>query len=526
MQEKEEKLIIDLSCSGGIADIAYPEEEDGIITHPEFQVLGGDTQCADGFVNPLIYPGIAIPDNDDKTDIGTGDFYVAAQVDNSLYKVYLLSHSDSNIYELESFTDTSLTLKHSVTGKVGRDLEMYTVNGEKRIFYAYTDDVAGTGDIGIWDMDATYNDTWLSGSCSGGSTTGSNGLVMRVADNGYMYVLDGAMVHKIDGTIDGGTSGTATMNVLVFPATFQLIDALDLRGALWITLMQSNRDLREDQTEMYSVQGGVYVWDRESTRISIQDFIPIQGAREIRNIFAFRGVPACFTLSVDGFTELRIYNGNEFKTVRKMGRDAYPNIQDGVVVIGDRIVWYGNDGVIYVYGRTTIEGADSLYKIGRIYRGEGADATFIKKAGAFIRVGGDEKESYYLSYETDGGEYFKRWKSYDPNSLTNISDGHYSLVKMIPKLSRIKSITVFTPSIQGIDLTDKSTKIDIDVYINQSTEYIKSLHVTNKDLARGYAFFPLDIANVNSIQIRTRILASYAKVMYAEVVYTYSRKLI
>ena len=73
---------------------------------------------------------------------------------------------------------------------------------------------------------------------------------------------------------------------------------------------------------------GVYIWDRQSTQINMSDYIPIDGVREVRNIFSFKGIPYCFTVSSNRYTQLRRYNGNEFEVVKEFGAEDYPRFSD------------------------------------------------------------------------------------------------------------------------------------------------------------------------------------------------------
>lgn len=528
------KLIIDLSCKGGIAPRYYGDRYSSV-SHPELRIIGRDDQYADGFVNPISKVGYLRPANNSAKDLtgATPTAYIASTiVDTENTDGYFWERGE-NLYKIDSYTDTGLTSVRTVSGATGTDLEIYTVNGVRKLFYAYRK--TGGGNIGIYDFSSTYDDTWLSATCSGGSTLGATtNTRMIVADNGYMYVLDGASVHKIDGTTDGGTNGTATMNVLTFPASFQLIDALDLRGKLWIALMRNNRDIYYgDNVSLVSVPSGVYVWDRQSTTVNMTDFIPIEGIREVRCIFSFRGVPACFTVSSDRYTQLRIFNGRSFEVVRELGPTDYPRFPDSIHLTAGGISWLANNGTFYYYGKILPQLEDGLYKIGELTFGgtsiTGHAILGINSQESGISGGNTTGEAYYIfisgyfdgNFERKGKKWYPHINGLSSLTIYPHSGTIYTMVKALPKLSTVKGITLFCPP---IDTSGTGKLVDIDVYFNQSTSSWGTITFTRDDAARGYKYFPVGQRGVNFIQLgftySSSISLSYCPTFsYAEVEY-------
>src|SRR3990167_7225649 len=295
------QTIIDLSGKGGLAPRFYGDIP---LASANWQLrhLGADDMYADGIVNPIAKFGYLGPANNTTKAITSNPSAVIGStiVDTINSKAYFWEYA-TKLHELDDLTDVALDVNRTVTGATGTDLEIYTINGARRLFYAYQK--SGGGNIGIWDFASTYDDTWLSATVSGAFNTGATtDTKMIVEDNGIMYILNGTSIAKVDGTTAGGTNGTATANVILFPATFQITDGLDFGGKLWVGLMQSTRSIWggiSSSTYAYNTLCGVYIWDRKSAISDFTNFVPITGIREIRNIFSFQNTIWCFTVSVD-----------------------------------------------------------------------------------------------------------------------------------------------------------------------------------------------------------------------------------
>lgn len=523
------ELIVDLSGIGGLApryygDLPYSSSNQAL------RIIGSENQYAKGVVNPIAKLGYLSPANGTFTAT-TGDVTTVcgASIADSVNSKGYFFERGTKMLEIDSFTDLALTANRTIASATGSDLEIYSVNGARKLFYSYQK--ASGGDIGIYDFASTYNDTWLSATCTSGFLLGpTNNHKMIVADNGFMYILDGSALHKIDGTTGGGVNGTATNNVLLFPAFFQLIDGIDHRGKIFIAMMQSSRDLYFGTTNvsLVSEKCGVYVWDRQSTTVTMSDYIPIDGIREIRNIFSFRGVPHCFTVSSSRYTQLRRYNGNEFEVIKEFSFEDYPRFPDSVHVNGDLIIWLGNSGEIHTYGKIHSSLPEQTYEIGDM-----SGISGFSYGGALLGINASEStsaglsttpEGYYLSIKTSTGD-IKKWYPHaqSPASTTqNPATGNfYTLVKQLPKLSLVNGVTIFYPP---ISTSGSTAAMYLDIYLNQSSTTWGQITLTRDDAARGWKYIPIGQANVNSIQlgitwntssgISFAITPSYAKIDY------------
>lgn len=283
--------VIDLSGIGGLTDRYYGDlPYSSSVSSKYEQLLGADNQYAEGFVNPISHVGQLSPVSNTFVTITPSPtaMICATIIDTVNLKPYFLDQGE-HLYATADLTSNGAVATTIITsqidGATGTDLEIYTVNGIRRLFYSYRK--SGGGNIGIYDFTYPYDigldADWLSTAVSGTTYLGAtNNHRMIVADNGYMYVLDGSTLHKIDGTTGGGANGTLTANVLLFPAIFQLVDAIDLRGKMWIGLIRSTDDL-STISNSYNFEDycGVYVWDRSTTGTNFEDFIPISGVKEL-----------------------------------------------------------------------------------------------------------------------------------------------------------------------------------------------------------------------------------------------------
>ncbi|HEC65257.1 MAG TPA: hypothetical protein ENI23_08185 [bacterium] len=502
------KITIDLSGIGGLGPRFYGEKQRS--TRINMKRIGKDTMYADGTVNPIRELGYLGPASNTTGAIASGPSAVIGSTITDLITVpgtpkgYFFERG-TKLHELNSFTTVTLNtgddFAHTISGATGTDLEIYTVNNVRKMFYSYQK--SGGGNIGIWDFASTFDDDWLENAAASGFKTGATADVrMIVADNGFMYILDGASVHKIDGGATGGANGTATQNVLIFPSPFQCVDAIDLRGKMWIATIKSTTSIYQATASLGTVSNfcGVYIWDRKSTQVNFTDFIPIDAVREIRSIFVFGGVPHCFTISNANYTQLRRWNGTEFKVVRELPRNAFPEFHDSIHVAEEVVYWFGYDGKHYAYGKSDPLLDPAVYRIGDLTSHVTAEKTFTY-GGAIL--GAEIADLQFITSIVDSGPNYllKRWY---PHSNTAIAafphtGNFYSLVKSIPPMSTVKSITLVWP--KTASSASSTTELTAKLYFNGSATSWGSTTVTRNDGREGYKYIKVGERYVHSIQI-------------------------
>ena len=405
------------------------------------------------------------------------------------------------------------------------DFIEYQVNGEPKIFFSKGNalNTNPINDIGIADLDfSNIDEDWLSTTPVGYSPSilVPQGRTMFIlSDNGFLYVLNGNKVHKIDGGLTGGTNGTVTDSVLQFLGTDEnaityIQDGIDLRGKMWIGIhINSYFDTRVTDISIKSMPMfvGIYVWNRSSTSASMQDFIPIIGVKELKSMHTFQGQPSCFTMSVDGYTQFRVWNGSEFKVVQTLGQNAYPVYRKhSVYEEGDRIWWFGNDGKIYCYGKIEVGLENALYIMGdmslnvtngQTYSGSGV---MIPANATETVTSGNQAQplAFYLSYKDTGGNHLRKWYPYSTETVASVAQtGHignvYTLVKYIPDMSTVKYVDIrCAPT--GTGTTEIAT---IKYYFNGSATASITKTITKDQASRGYIRHDLNKPYVNAIQM-------------------------
>lgn len=510
-------ITISLAGDGGITqrrpDI-YPNHEDRTII-----MSGNDNQYADGIVNPIPRLGYLSPATAEVIDATVGnslELIGSTIVDSITSSLYFLERG-SKLWRRSQLTATPkrFEVKNEVPGTTGTDLEYFTLAGVRHLFYAFKNASTSAG-IGTYNTSTgVLNNTWnydasISG-VTGSLEFGNSELKMTTADNGFMYIIDTNSVHKVAGGTDDGTYGTITANVLLFPASYRLIDSIDANGFMWFSLMQTSEQSSATNNVFFmDAKAGVYIWNRSTTTAdNPADYIPITGVLDIKSIHAFQGGIICFTISATQKTQLRVYNNQEFVVVEELELNARPEFHDAVNNTGDRIVWQGKDGKFYSYGKLTPRGENILLKLGDMSRASvvGTGETY-GGSGAILghtRRGGDEH--YYISVKSNNYAVLVKFPPFGLDSEqggwgTVLDGDYYSLVKQLPKTSYLEEITIFFPAqpLVGV-ITSTLAIMDVDIYINNSSTTIKTVTLTGNDRLKGYKRILVGQHGVNNYQL-------------------------
>lgn len=455
---------------------------------------------------------------------------IAAILSSSLYDSlnddFYFSERGQSIFRGDTLDDTALTsvLNLGATGTPQiMDLEIYQINAVRKLFYLY--ETGGNMEIGIATLPfASNNNTWLTGTTSGAFTNAiTNDGFIRVADNGYAYIFQDNNIHKIDGTSVGGTNGTVVANVLNFPAFFQVIDAYDYRGNMYIGIQQNIEGVLNSGITVRTNSNtcGVYIWDRQSTVISTRDYIPLEGVKQIRKIYVSpTGDLRLHVINSENISEIRKYNGSTFIPVEEVGYKAHPQFHDSQTNIGGLTVWLGSNGNIYAHGKITPFDNEALYKIGNapetvsssglatgaiLFGGANTDST----SAGFKAY----KTGLYISYADSAATtiLLKAWDLYGTGAdgLTALQEQGdvYTPVKFLPMLSTVNYIDIYMFPVATSGSTVVGT---VKIYFNQSSTAWASKTITRDQAARGYFTIDVDKQYVNSVQIEIEFSSSTA----------------
>lgn len=501
-------LQIDLSGKNGLA----PNHFAGFSSdtaQPNLVYEAKDGQVAGGVYNPFRQPGYLSPANNTfeaLTGLSTtviGSTIYDANTDND--DTYFAERG-TQLWQLTAFDDTSFASIRTISGAIITDLEIYTVNGVKKLFYAYNK--SGGGNIGMVDLPATtFNDTWLSATATGGATLSADGDIFMVSgDDGYLYIFDKYEVHKLDGTTSGGTNATLHGDALVFPTHYVSTDALDYRGNMWIAMQTDGVNPNNTGSFIPSICG-VYLWDRLTTASRMRDFIPVRGVRNIRKIYlGHDDTVRLICITIDRRVVIKKFNGTSFNTIHELGMSAYPNYRDSVATHSNYTTWLGADGVLYANGVAPTSTSEGIFKIGDLATASITTGAIVPQYANTSTSSLKNSTGLILNYVASGTSLAKRWVMHGigtspigSNNLTQNTGSVYTPVKLMPPLSTVNKIVIYMAPGATSGTT---TRGSIAIYFNQSTTAWATKTITSADIAKGYFEIEVNKSYINSVQFK------------------------
>ena len=381
--------------------------------------------------------------------------------------------------------------------------------------------------VGVSNLDGTFSNgshvTWLANNTVNGPVGAfthelpGDYAFMRVADNGFGYIFAGNRVHKIDGTTLGGDTGIATKDVLLFPDSFEITDAIDYRSNMFIGVHSYGINNPASTNRNFVGKCGVFVWNKISTQFSNSDFIELPGVREIRKIYISPDqLIKIITINDNGLTELREFGYNDsggvvYRQTATLGIGAFPQVPDGLTSAGDKVVWLGNDGTVYSEKGGAIVKIHEVKAITNTESGTRSNIT----AGALLYGSLPEtadngfrttKQAIVMSYNNAG---INNQKIY-PFDIKTGANGNqtphqgdvYTGVTYIPITSNARRIRIYNAPTSTGGTTVIAT---LKIYFNQSTSATMpngmTKSVTLDDAKRGYIDLSINKPNVHAIQI-------------------------
>lgn len=485
----------------------------------EFLRLGPQGSYADGAIDPLLDLGILSPGATQLTDptnvavLGSGKRIQnwAPWIDGST-QYYFGIENGVQLQKIDTSTNTldspnfgaDIAAHGGHATPIGQDIVIYQKNGSRKVFYAWADNT--DGDVGTIDTDGTNQEDDFMSTSGGNDPTGAIAstalfddsafpIILEAADNNFLYMFQKNIVHKFDGTTNGGAQGIFSGTVVDLPFDWIIKDARDGKSKMWIMAQQSASGSFISGAQS---KAGVYVWDRVSTVVKFDDFIPIVGASHVDSLFFHDGIPHCFTRSTEvnvtsqPIAELRKYNGREFEVVRQVGLNNFP-YRRGVFPFRGMIGWTGqqnggtNTGGAYAYGKPYGELSEGLYNI--------SDIATMDTLGAVIKA---NQQDYYLSYLEGSTARLKVW-SPDKDTQTSTNAFFKTLVYDLPKLARVTGVTVFW---QPLASAGAAINLAVSVYKNMATTASKTFNIGyDTDGTKGWFYQPIGTDNWNQIQI-------------------------
>lgn len=355
--------------------------------------------------------------------------------------------------------------------------------------------------------------------------TTSGNVFMRVADNGFLYLFNGNVVNRFDGTVlTGGTNGTNYANVFVFPGYFTITDAVDYRENLYMVIHQATVDTTALVQKNFSTPCGVVIWDRNEGAADAADYAPLEGVKMIHRIYvAPNGSLRIITESSNRLIQIRQYNGSGFDIIRELGIGAYPQYHDSITNAGNLTIWGGVDGAIYAYGPVdptttyayaTVAAAknEALAKIGQMKAYSSGDPAAVLTAMGALYYGSENTFSGSTGYRTDrqgltiafndSSLETKKFYPFDKGTINSVAQqslacNAYTPVVPLPYASTVHAINFMHGTGSS---TGGTTQATVSIYFNGSVTPWASKTFTQDDISRGFKRVYVGKPWVQSIQ--------------------------
>lgn len=464
--------------------------------------------------NRLIY--IVLTNNTDQTEIADGDLVIGGAADATSDRTFQIPFTDVNALNIVgAYSDGEMSVNTTNHTHIYNDSNTFGSDIlSKRSETGYGLQV-GYSDIPVSSLDSSRS-SWMASQAINGFIQSLSGdyAFMRTADNGYAYVFADNHVHKIDGNTTGGTTGSATKDVVLFPDYFRITDAVDYRSRMYIAVHQYPVSVADTSLNTYTGKCGLYVWNRISTQLGGADYIELPGVREIKKIYVSPdGNLKLITIADNGLTQLREFGYNDsggvvFPVFKTLGIGAYPQFPDGLTTAGDKVTWLANDGNIYC------EKAKTVTKIFQVKTPGATTATLESNisSGILFYGNGDEtadsgyrsnKQALTFSYLDGATHYVKKIYPFDLKDGSNSTQAQhqgdvYTGVTLLPMHSVLRSVRVYNAPTTSVGTTVVAT---VKLYFNQSSTASMTKTITQSEAKRGYVDFSINKPYIHAVQV-------------------------
>jgi hypothetical protein len=280
----------------------------------------------------------------------------------------------TKVHQLTISTNTftnNATFPHTISAHGGhnsvdgQDVALYYIGTTKYLFYSWNDNT--DGDIGRYDLSATFDDDYMSMVPAGAAAlTSTNPRPMIVGDDNKLYTANGNKVASFDGQT--GANGTFNANALDLPSDYVITSFSKLPNYLVIFAYKSS-------AVGAAAVGGANTFTRSESTAFIWDYVSDSFTRAydldgnyVAGGFKYQNTVGCFVqgntpeLGSSKQSRLMLFDGSKFVPKFRF-RQNVPQ-WGGVEVISDTIYWLAgiNNGnsVIYQYG-SPYEGMDNKF---------------------------------------------------------------------------------------------------------------------------------------------------------------------
>lgn len=240
--------------------------------------------------------------------------------------------------KLQKFSSTAVTNtgawphtidKGAVTGEDGEDVAYYQGN----LYYTYNHS-GSVGDIGKYDLNATFDDDWGSTVPTGMGALSSNPHPMVAGGDDILYIANGNGLGTYNG--DTNTLNTAALDL---PTNSVVVDVVWNADRVWAATNRPNTSGTNKNT------ASIYIWDGSAT--SWETEVKVMGT--LGALFVKNGTVFCFyqDVSSSGGYKLGYVNGGAISDLANFTGSLPLYYQ--VSEFKDFIIWISN-GLVWAFG--------------------------------------------------------------------------------------------------------------------------------------------------------------------------------
>jgi len=247
----------------------------------------------------------------------------------------------------------SITAHAGHNTPVGEDIIIYNQGGTDYAFYSWSDNT--DGDVGRFNLDATFDDDYMSTVPSGGAVLSTKNYHPMIVALNRLFIGDGNKLHQLINTTYSASKLELPTGYII--TSFSLLDSY--------LIIYAHRQ-RGTTVERFNATAFIWdfvspTWDRE---IPLDDEYVYCG-------FTWKGIPGCITSGTknlysfaSNLTKLKLFDGQKFNIVEAIKEHIIP-VKNGVTTNENYLLFMASDAVsstIFCYGSPNPDIAPTLIK--------------------------------------------------------------------------------------------------------------------------------------------------------------------
>lgn len=387
-------------------------------------LMGGDGFLYNLGVNPYNRPGYLIqgplPVNVPNASLIDAVLKNGAGNGNMAYPI-----GGTKLHEISATTgavSNTATFPHTITAHMGHntvdgsDSVIYYAGGTKYLFYSWVDNT--DGDIGRWDLSATFDDDFMTTVPSGASATGFQNTTLKtipliVGDDNILYAGNGRYVAAYNGNL-----GTPTINyqALDLPSDYIITSFAKLKNFL---VIYAYKGATNSGGTFFKTETTAFFWDYTSDSFTYAFNLP---GNYVNGGFIYKNTVGCFVFGENyGFTnshqnKMLIFNGDKFDVIK-----TYPTNGSGITIPGhggvevfDDVIQWNANGYIYQYSSPINGVAEGSLNVLSKVSGGSSGGGMLKAFNVsiiFASAGTGTNGGLQSFFSTSGNAYPAEWRT-------------------------------------------------------------------------------------------------------------------